>query len=202
MVESIEISEDERRELTTGREIDRPKYTFFALDHAVRYSGANRKSKLGEVQEIYSEFESENPDGDFEDWKEFYYREYGGKDKIDQATNDAYDMFLRIREAIQQLEKKDVRDFVEGIALYGTYENRNAKQAVVNKLNAAISNCEISGPGTDGDLVYEGEELLVKPESEANQSAESSERLVVTYLDKGGEIDIDVSCLNTQLTDF
>lgn len=207
MNESIVISDDERKRLTTGRTVDRPKYTFFALNKAVEYSGANSKDVLGDVESIYEEFEEQYPDGDFNDWKKFYYQEYEGNDRLEEATERAYDKFVTMREAIQQIDRNDVREFLDGFALYGTYENRNLKEAVKAKLVKEFSGCRIpSGDAPEaadlqfGDVFFK---IVSDQSKEAILDEDSSELCGIRAEEKSdGRIEIDISKLNQSLDEF
>ena len=139
MAEKIHISPEERKTLTTGDSKKAPKYTFYALNNAVKYSSANHKEVVGDITELYEEFEEEYPNGDFRDWQNFYYNNYNGRERLEEATEQAYDMFLTIRAAIDQINKDDVQDFIEGIVLRGTYSNENVREAVKKKLTESLS---------------------------------------------------------------
>ena len=133
MAEMINITPNERKQLITGDAKKAPKYTFYALNNAVKYSSANQKPTIGKITEIYEEFDEEHPDGSFEDWRNYYYNHYNGRERLNEATEQAYDMFLTIRAAIDEIDREDVRDFVEGLVLNGTYSNQNAREAAIEK---------------------------------------------------------------------
>lgn len=206
MPETIKISQEERKRLTSGREVDRPKYTFFALNNAVEYSGANRKEVLGDVKEIYENYERRNPDCSFEEWKEYYLRECDGEEKIQTATDEAYDQLITIREAIKQINRSDVEQFIRGFTLYGTYENKNAKEAVKNKLLTERSDVknttsdEVDSWGVD--LSY-GDYYIKLADAAENVNIESDRIILIEFEEQSdGDIDVYLSNLNKSLDDF
>jgi len=205
MRESIVISEEERKRLTTGRQVNRPKYTFFALNKAVEYSGANQKDILGDVEAIYEEFEREHPDGDSEDWREFYFERYDGEQRLENATEQAYDKFLTIREAIQQINRDDIHDFIRGFTLYGTYENRNIREAARAKLLMDLNNCQPAPDEApaDADIEY-GDFLLqiVTNEDDDNDQDVDGVRKIRAEEKQDGRIIVDLSGLNQSLDEF
>lgn len=81
----------------------------------------------------------------------YYYNQHNGRQRLVEATDKAYDIFLTIR-AIDDIDCEDVRDFVEGLVLDGTYSNQNAREAVIQKLIDSRSECEPLMPneGPDG----------------------------------------------------
>lgn len=208
MADTLRISEEERKSLTTQRTVDRPKYTFFALDHAVRYSQANKKEILGDVNSLYLSFEQEHPDGTFDDWRNFYLEEQNGRERLEEATEEAYRMLLTIREALKQLDRDDVYEFIEGIALYGTYEGHNAVEAVHNKLLLEIPECEEpeGGDVPDGsNLIYGDYHLYIHPRSEKlpeEKKKREDQRIVYFRELDGGDIEIDLNELNFSLEEF
>ncbi|SIS14570.1 MjaI family restriction endonuclease [Natronorubrum thiooxidans] len=200
MSDTIEIDSDERKKLTSGRVPDRKKYTYFALNNAVRYSGVNKKERLGDMQAIYDTFEEVHPNGDFEDWEQFYYNRHEGEERLEEATEDAYGMLVKIRESIKQLDKDDVRKFVEGMSLYGTYENRNPRQAVRRKLIQDVRGCEEVEEGEW--LMYEGRKIRILPEGKEENSDFDGIRIFYEEKEEENTITINLKELNHQITDF
>lgn len=209
MAETISIDADERKQLTTGDKKKAPKYTFYAMNNAVKYSSANRKPLVGDISEIYEEFEEKHPNGDFDDWKNYYYNYYDGRERLDEATEEAYDMFLTIRAAIDQIDQEDVREFVEGLVLNGTYSNRNGRDAVIEKVVESISECGRLNPGEgpDGcDLRLGNRFVSIQLEEIREESVfENRDDVVVFYFSENegdNGLQIDVSALNRTLDEF
>lgn len=209
MTEELRIDSNERRRLTTGRDFNPPKYTFYALDAAIKYSGANKKETVGDIGEIYTEFEQEHPSGDFEDWKRFYYQNYGGEERIEEATERGHQMFLKLRESIEQIERSDIRQFIEGLVLTGTYEGQNPREAIVRKLIKDTSfECKFADDAAEDEVVHficEGQPVSLQTASNVSDevSPERDDLIVVNYEERqNGTIVVDLSNLNRRLDDF
>lgn len=206
--DTLRISANERKLLTTGDKKKAPKYTFYALDNAVRYSSANQKDIVGDINDIFEEFVEENPEGDFKDWKNFYYNEYNGKERLDEATETAYDMFLTIRAAIDEIDRENVREFIEALVLNGTYSNQNAREAVINKIVTEVEGCELlaDDEGPDECELKLGDRYVSichedqKPETSVNRGDIISFYYSENEDDRG--ISIDISEINTSLDEF
>lgn len=208
MVEEFRIDSQERRRLTTGRVYKPPKYTFFALDAAVQYSGANKKGTVGDIGWIYRQFEERDPDGDFEDWKQFYLNEHGGHDRLEEATEDTYEMFLKLRESIEQIDKVDIRNFIRELVLNGTYGDQNPREAIIEKLNKEDSYGYEYPPVDAPDHVHlkvGGRPVSIQPKrlEDSETTSEDDDLLVFYYLEnESGGLTVDVSALNRELDEF
>ncbi|WP_275882216.1 MjaI family restriction endonuclease [Halorhabdus sp. BNX81] len=208
MAETITITPDERKQLTTGDPKKAPKYTFFALNNAVKYSSANQRPTVGKITEIYEEFEQEHPNGDFQDWRNYYYNQYNGRQRIDDATDKAYNMFLTIRAAIDDIDREDIRDFIEGLVLNGTYSNQNAREAVIQKLLESRSETERLSPdeGPDGcELQWGDRYVSIQPEEIRSETLFDREDVIVFYFSENASdngLKIDVSKSNMTLDEF
>lgn len=208
MPETVRISPDERKQLTTGDAKKVRKYTFFALNNAVKYSSANQKSIVGEISEIYDEFEEMHPNGDLQDWRNYYYNHHNGKERLEEATNKSYDMFLTIRAAIDEVNRGDVRDFIEGLVLNGTYSSENAREAVIQKLLHTYPDCEIidedEGP-TNCDLKWKDRYVSIQDESMRSNKLFDRGDVIVFYFSENKNdtgISIDLTESNTTLSEF
>jgi hypothetical protein len=208
MAEKITISPDERKKITTGDPKNAPKDTFFALNNAVKYSSANQQSTVGKITEIYEEFEEEYPEGDFKDWRNYYYNHYNGRQRLDDATDKAYEMFLTIRAAIDDLDRDDVREFIEGLVLHGTYSNQNAREAIIQKLIDSRSECEPLSPGEGPDrcdLRWGDRYVSIQPEEMRSETLFDRNNVIVFYFSKNKSdngLTIDISESNMSLDEF
>lgn len=90
-----------------------PKYTTYLLNPAINLSQSNRPHVVGQMSEIVEEFREQHPEGTFADWVEFYYEEYDGEDRLEEATEMAYPMVEKMREAFEQIDK-EMTPFVFG----------------------------------------------------------------------------------------
>lgn len=204
MSEKIKIKPLERRELITDEAYAPPKYTFYAIDAAIQYSGATAKSKIGDISGFFDQFEEENPEGNFDDWKQFYLNENAGNSRIDEATEQAYHMFLKLREAIEQIDNDDIQEFIQDLVLNKTYSQRNCKEAVIEKL-VTDPEVDCSYPPKDSDpeadVIYKGNPVVL--EHSDSQTDSQDGYLNFRYSDQeDGSIVIDLSEINQSLSDY
>mgnify|MGYP000630280610 FL=1 len=54
-----------------------PKHTTQIMNTANQNSQGTRPKVVGQLSEIVEEYKKEYPEGDFENWKDFYYKESG-----------------------------------------------------------------------------------------------------------------------------
>lgn len=208
-MEYIEITPQERKEMATGSARKPAKYTFYALNNAVKYSSANSKSNIGNIQEIYGEFEEVHPNGSFRDWQNFYYNQHDGRERLEQATDEAYDMFLTIRASIDQVDREDVRDFIEGLVLNGTYSSHNAREATVEKILKSVSESERVSPGEgpeECELKIGTQFFTVQPEEMRSESLFEGQNDVSVFYYEENERDsgltVDISKRNMSLDNY
>lgn len=136
MSKTIKLDEDERERLVADIDPDFPKYTTQIMNTANQNSQATRARVVGQMSELIEEFKEEHPEGEYEDWEEFYYEEYNGEERIEQATEKVFDMVVKMREAAEEIDKEMVRRWVEDLVLYKTYTGlgRN-EEAIFEKLS-------------------------------------------------------------------
>ena len=136
--EEIKITEEERERLVAEDieefPIDFPKYTTQLLNPANRFAQSTRDDVVGNMSELIEEFRQEHPDGTFDDWVEFYFEEYNGKERIKDATDQMYPMVEKMKEAFEQVDKEMTRDFVRDLVLFKTYEGFDIQEAILRKL--------------------------------------------------------------------
>jgi hypothetical protein len=132
---TIKLSEEEREELVTDIDPVFPKYTTQILNTANQNAQGTRPRVVGQMSEIVEEYKDEYPDGDFEDWKDFYFNEYDGEERIEEATEKVHDMIQKMREAMKKIDEDMTRRWIEDLVLYKTYTGlgRN-EEAIFKKL--------------------------------------------------------------------
>ncbi|MBP1986023.1 MjaI family restriction endonuclease [Halolamina salifodinae] len=209
----LKIPAEERQSIEAGETADLPKYAASVLSNALRWSGANSPEQLGQLTEIHDEFREKHPEGGYEDWVEFYHEEYNGEERIAEATEDAYVMLKQIREAVNQLERDDVQDFVQELVLYQTYRGENIRELVVQILDRKYRP-DVERVPADRDFEYVHAKVgdvrvSVQPESSGmsgkNASAEEDEDVAVVYYRQNNSnrgLRIVVSELNAALSPF
>ncbi|MFD1645560.1 MjaI family restriction endonuclease [Haloarchaeobius litoreus] len=135
MDSTIQISAEERKELQTGKSMEVPKYSSSVLTDSIRWSGANSFDVIGNLNDIYDEFEEKHSDADYQDWERFYVEQYNGDERLEEGTERAYQMLQNIRDAIADIEHNQVHEFLEELVLYQTYRGQNIRSLIIELLN-------------------------------------------------------------------
>ncbi len=144
-----------------------PKHTTQIMNTANQNSQGTRPKVVGQLSEIVEEYKKEYPEGDFENWKDFYYKE-SGEEKIEEATEKVFEMVVKMREAAGETDRDMVHRWVKDLVLYKTHTGlgRN-EEAIFRKLSEEYSlsytksTSEEESQGIDGYLG--GQPVSVKP---------------------------------------
>lgn len=159
MSRTIRLSEEEREELVADIDPEFPKYTTQIMNTANQNSQGTRPATVGQLNEIIEEYKQKYPEGDYEDWVEFYYEHYDGEENIEEATDKVYEMVVKMREATQEIDREMVNRWVKDLVLYKTYIGlgRN-EEAILEKLSNEynlpyeLGTAEDESKGIDGYL--------------------------------------------------
>lgn len=205
MADKVKISEEEREKLVTGDEAEFPKYTTQLLNPANQNAQSTRPKVVGQMSEIIDEFQEKHPSGTFEDWVEFYYSEYGGEDRLEEASNRLFDMVEKMRRNIQKIDEEMCREYVEDLVLYQTYRGFDIQEAILSKVSEMYgmeyrrSSAEEESRGIDG---YIGEQpVSIKPATYMDNLQEDISAPIVFYEEYSSSdaLKIDVSELDKTL---
>ena len=159
MSRTIRLSEDEREELVADIDPEFPKYTTQIMNTANQNSQGTRPATVGQLNEIIEEYKEQYPEGDFEDWRQFYFENYDGDKNIEEATDKVFDMVVKMREAAEEIDREMVNRWVKDLILYKTYTGlgRN-EEAILKKLSEEydlpyeLGTAEDESKGIDGYL--------------------------------------------------
>lgn len=159
MSRTIRLSEDEREELVADIDPEFPKYTTQIMNTANQNSQGTRPATVGQLNEIIEKYKEQYPDGDFEDWRRFYFENYNGEENIEEATDKVFEMVVKMREAAEEIDRKMVNRWVKDLVLYKTYTGlgRN-EEAILKKLSEEydltykLGTAEDEPKGIDGYL--------------------------------------------------
>ena len=171
--DEFRISEEERERLVAEEveefPIEFPKYTTQLLNPANRFAQSTRDDVVGNMNELSKEFREKHPEGTFEDWVNFYFEEYDGEQRIEDATEKMYPMVEKMKEAFEQVDREMTQDFVRDLVLFKTYEGFDIQEVILRKLGDKFdaetrrAMVEEEREGIDG---YIGDQpVQVKPET-------------------------------------
>jgi hypothetical protein len=159
MSRTIRLSEEEREELVANIDSEFPKYTTQIMNTANQNSQGTRPATVGQLNEIIEEYKETHPEGDYEDWVNFYFENYDGDDNIEEATDKVFEMVVKMREAAEEIDREMVNRWVKDLVLYKTYVGlgRN-EESILKKLSEEyglpyeLGTAEDESKGIDGFL--------------------------------------------------
>lgn len=187
--DEFKLTEDERERLVAEEveefPFDTPKYTTHLLNPAINLSQSNRPHVVGQMSDIVEEFRQEYPEGTFEDWVNYYKEEYNGDERIEEATEMAYPMVEKMREAFEQIDEEMTRQYLRDLVLFKSYEGFDIQEAVLKKLGEMYevevqqADAQDESKGIDG---YLGDQpVQVKPVTYKDNLQENIEVPIVFY---------------------
>ena len=101
------------------------------MNTANQNAQGTRPPVVGQISELVEEYKQEYPNGNFEDWKKFYYDEYHGEERIETATERVFEMIVKMREAAEEIDREMVHRWVEDLVLYKTYTGLGKNQEAI-----------------------------------------------------------------------
>jgi len=187
--DEFRISEEERERLVAEEvdefPIETPKYTTYLLNPAINLSQSNRPEVVGQMSDIIEEFREKHPEGNFEDWVEFYFEEYGGEERLEEAAETAYPMVKKMKEAFEQVDRELTHDYLRDLVLFKTYEGFDIQETLLRKLGELFdtdvrrATAEEESRGIDG---YVGNQpIQIKPVTYKDNLQEEFDAPVVYY---------------------
>jgi len=138
-----------------------PKYTSQIINLANQNAQATRPKAVGQMSELMQQF----PGKEYEEWVQWYTAQK--PEAIDQATEKIYEMIVKLRTAMEKIDKALVRQWVENLILTQSYAGLRFQESILKQIADAkktsfrLANPEEEAKGIDG---YIGEmPVSVKP---------------------------------------
>lgn len=207
--DEFRISEEERERLVAEEvqefPIEFPKYTTQLLNPANRFAQSTRDDVVGNMSELIEEFREEHSEGTFEDWVNFYFEEYDGEQRIQDATEKMYPMVEKMKEAFEQVDRDMTRDFIRDLVLFKTYEGFDIQEAVLRKLGEKFdvetrrATAEEERQGIDGYI--SDQPVQVKAET-YKDNLQDNIAVPIVYYDENKSnkaMSVDISELNEEI---
>ena len=127
-----------------------PRYTTQILNLANQNSQGTRPRVVGQLSELIKEC----PEKNYEGWKNWYLTKY--PETIKNASEKINEMVNNLKEAIQKIDKKMVKRWVEDLVLEKTFIGLRFQEAILKKIaNIKKEKYRLSNPqeelkGIDG----------------------------------------------------
>ena len=134
---TFNISNSELEALNRTEKVDFPKYTSQLVNWANQNAQGTRPRVVGQLSELFPQFQRETDEISIESWKEWYTAHY--PDAIDEATDKIYAQVRNLKEAIQLVDRKLVADWVEDLVISKTYNGLYFQQAILAALAKRLS---------------------------------------------------------------
>jgi hypothetical protein len=207
--DEFRISEEERERLVAEEvgefPIEFPKYTTQLLNPANRFAQSTRDDVVGNMSELIEEFREEHPEGTFEDWVNFYFKEYDGEQRIEDATEKMYPMVEKMKKAFEQVDREMTRDFVRDLVLFKTYEGFDIQEAILRKLGEKFNaetrraTAEEERKGIDG---YVGDQPVQVKAETYKDNLQDNIGVPIVYYDENKSnkaMTVDISEFNEEM---
>ncbi len=112
----------------TGEKRTFPKYTTQLINLANQNSQGTRPRVVGQMSELIQEF----PGQTFEEWVKWYINKR--PKGIDKATERIIDMILKLKQAIELIDKHMVREWVKDLVLSKTFTGLRFQESILKRL--------------------------------------------------------------------
>lgn len=109
-----------------------PKYTSQLINWANQNAQGTRPKIVGQLSELFPEYEKDCADISIESWYDWYLKRY--PDAIDNATNKIFNQIENLKEAIKFVDRNMVRTWVEDLVITKTYNGLYVQEAILSKI--------------------------------------------------------------------
>ena len=110
-----------------------PKYTSQLINWANQNAQGTRPRIVGQLSDLFPEYQASTYNIDISDWKEWYTEKYPGA--IEEATDKIFNQVENIKEAIKLIAKSMVRKWVEDLVISKTFSGMYVQRAILAKIS-------------------------------------------------------------------
>ncbi len=121
----FKIKNAELAEAVSQKQHAFPKYTSQIINLANQNAQGTRPRVVGQMTELFQEFGGKR----YEEWDAWYRSQK--PEALDEATDRIYAMVENLRDAIQQIDKSMVREWVEDLVLVKTFIGLCFQEAIL-----------------------------------------------------------------------
>lgn len=109
-----------------------PKYTSQLINWANQNAQGTRPKVVGQLSELFPEFENSSDNISAENWTEWYLERY--PDAIENATSKIYGQIENLKEAIKLIDRDLIKKWVEDLVISKTFNGLYVQKAILEKL--------------------------------------------------------------------
>ena len=131
-----------------------PKYTSQLINWANQNAQGTRPRVVGQLSELFPEYEEQADDVTIDDWAEWYTERYPYA--IEDATDKIFTQVQNLKDAIQLIDRDMVREWVEDLVITKTFNGLYVQKAILRKIaeikgrNYRLATPEEESQGIDG----------------------------------------------------
>jgi len=188
----VKLTEEELTELLVGKKLSLPKYVSPLLNLANRFAKGTVPAVVGQMTELIKPFKT------YEEWKEWYLKEK--PDAINNAVERISQMLRNFKEAMDKIDEKTIRTWVEDLVLVKTFVGIRFQEAILKRVaqmlkkRYRLANPAEEAKGIDGFI--EDVPISIKPHTykvEAKRLQEKIRACIIYYKKTEDGIEFDVS---------
>lgn len=192
MESTVKLTEEELAELLVGKKLSFPKYVSPLLNLANRFARGTVPAVVGQMTELVKPFKT------YEEWKKWYLKEK--PDAINNAVKKISDMLENFKEAMDNIDERTIRAWVEDLVLVKTFVGIRFQEAILKRVahmlgkKYRLAKPEEEAKGIDGFI--EEVPISIKPHTykvEAKRLQEKIGGCIIYYekTDDGIKFDVD-----------
>ena len=150
----LKLKTDDVEKLNNASGVVLPKYYSQLINWANQNAQATRPKAVGQMSVLFPEYMANAEEVSPEGWKAYYTSQY--PDSVDMTTERIYAAIEKLRHAINEMTKDDVRAWVEDLLFSKTYNGMYVQKAILSSLAKAkrlpyrLATVEEEAVGIDG----------------------------------------------------
>ena len=129
---NFNIKNEELESLNENENAVFPKYTSQLINWANQNAQGTRPKVVGQLSDLFPEYQEQAENVTVEDWKEWYLERY--PNAVENATAKIYTQVQNLKEAIQLIDRDMVQRWVEDLVITKTYNGMYVQKAILAKL--------------------------------------------------------------------
>lgn len=153
-MKKIKISNHDVERLLNATKIKFPKYVTQIINLVNGNAQGTRPNIVGQMSDLIQEFNGETLDSTLDEWINWYNQKK--PESIEKATNKIYDMLLKMKEAVNSIDKDMIEEWVKDLLYIKTFCGLMFQQAIIADIATSLgktwrlSNKEEESKGIDG----------------------------------------------------
>jgi hypothetical protein len=124
----FKIKNDELQVDMTGDKPEFPRYTTQIINLANQNAQGTRPNIVGQMSELIQEF----PGKSFAEWKNWYLTRM--PDAVEDATDKIFDMFDKMKDASEDIDRPLVRKWVEDLIFNKTFIGLRCQESILKRV--------------------------------------------------------------------